>query len=90
MQDWCETDASYRVNPNYVLPPSLRPTKVQKTIAHEHAIDGLVFPSVRDRMILLRGMSVNTGQRLMKGRYDIVEAFYAILNGVCHPTKSWK
>lgn len=59
---------NFRVNPNYVLPNSLRPTKVQKTIAHEHAIDGIIYPSIRDRMILLRG------------RYDIVEAFYAILN----------
>jgi hypothetical protein len=49
---------SFRMNHSYNLPPSLRPTKVQRTIPHEHVIDGMIFPSIRDRMILLRGESL--------------------------------
>lgn len=45
----------------------MRPTAVQRTIPHEHAIDGVPFPSVRDRMILLRG------------RYDLIEAYQGML-----------
>ncbi|KAK8861477.1 hypothetical protein IAR55_002298 [Kwoniella newhampshirensis] len=59
---------NFRLNHEYHLPPSLRPTVVQRTVPHEHAIDGIVFPTVRDRMILLRG------------RYDLVEVFHAILS----------
>ncbi|ORY29518.1 hypothetical protein BCR39DRAFT_531931 [Naematelia encephala] len=59
---------NFRVNHSYSLPLSLRPTRVQRTIPHEHAIDGFIFPSIRDRMILLRG------------RYDLVEAFHGMLN----------
>ncbi|WWC87758.1 uncharacterized protein L201_002650 [Kwoniella dendrophila CBS 6074] len=58
---------NFRANHDYHLPPSLRPTVVQRTIPHEHAIDGIIFPSIRDRMILLRG------------RYDLVEVFHAML-----------
>ncbi|WWD05851.1 hypothetical protein V865_003934 [Kwoniella europaea PYCC6329] len=59
---------NFRMNHEYHLPPSLRPTVVQRTIPHEHAIDGIIFPSIRDRMILLRG------------RYDLVEVFRAMLS----------
>lgn len=55
------------MNHEYHLPPSLRPTVVQRTVPHEHAIDGICFPSLRDRMILLRG------------RYDLVEVFHSLL-----------
>lgn len=58
------------MNHEYMLPPSLRPTPVQQTIPHEHAIDGVLFPSVRDRMILLRG------------RYDLLEAFQGYVTEV--------
>nr|XP_019004725.1 uncharacterized protein I203_02849 [Kwoniella mangroviensis CBS 8507]OCF68186.1 hypothetical protein I203_02849 [Kwoniella mangroviensis CBS 8507] len=58
---------NFRMNHEYHLPPSLRPTVVQRTIPHEHAIDGILFPSIRDRMILLRG------------EYDLVEVFRAML-----------
>ncbi|OCF30477.1 hypothetical protein I316_07859 [Kwoniella heveanensis BCC8398] len=58
---------NFRLNPDYHLPPALRPTVVQRTVPHEHAIDGIIFPSFRDRMILLRG------------RYDLVEVFRAML-----------
>jgi hypothetical protein len=59
--------SSFRVNHAYVLPASMRPTAVQRTIPHEHAIDGVPFPSIRDRMILLRG------------RYDLIEAYQGLL-----------
>ncbi|OWT36314.1 hypothetical protein J008_05776 [Cryptococcus neoformans] len=58
---------NFRMNHEYHLPPSLRPTVVQRTVPHEHAIDGICFPSLRDRMILLRG------------RYDLVEVFHSLL-----------
>jgi len=37
-------------------------------------------------MILLRGESADCTHHheLIIGRYDIIEAFYAILNGVCY------
>ncbi|ODN76777.1 hypothetical protein, variant 1 [Cryptococcus amylolentus CBS 6039] len=59
---------NFRMNHEYHLPPSLRPTVIQRTVPHEHAIDGICFPSMRDRMILLRG------------RYDLVEVFHALLS----------
>ncbi|WVR03908.1 hypothetical protein IAU60_000907 [Kwoniella sp. DSM 27419] len=58
---------NFRMNHEYHLPPSLRPTAVQRTVPHEHAIDGIIFPSIRDRMILLRG------------QYDLVEVFHSML-----------
>lgn len=58
---------NFRINHEYKLPPSLMPTTVQRTMPHEHAIDGILFPSIRDRMILLRG------------RYDLVEAFHGYI-----------
>ncbi|KAI0334760.1 hypothetical protein GY45DRAFT_1241926 [Cubamyces sp. BRFM 1775] len=45
---------NYKRNNNYCLPSSLRPTLVQRTIPHESAIDGVLHPELRDRMILLR------------------------------------
>lgn len=47
---------------------------MQRTLPHEHAIDGILFPNIRDRMILLRG------------KYDLVEAFHAYITEVswCH------
>jgi hypothetical protein len=58
---------NFRINHEYKLPPSLMPTTVQRTMPHEHAIDGILFPSIRDRMILLRG------------KYDLVEAFHGYI-----------
>ncbi|OJA20885.1 hypothetical protein AZE42_00882 [Rhizopogon vesiculosus] len=42
-------------NSAYCLPSSLRPTLVQRTINHESVIDRIIYPELRDRMILLRG-----------------------------------
>ncbi|KAG1755879.1 hypothetical protein EDB19DRAFT_2034509 [Suillus lakei] len=42
-------------NSAYCLPASLRPTLVQRTINHESVIDRLIYPELRDRIILLRG-----------------------------------
>ncbi|KAF9535096.1 hypothetical protein CPB83DRAFT_843463 [Crepidotus variabilis] len=45
---------NYKRNSQYCLPSSLRPTIVQRTIPHESVIDRVLFPELRDRMILLR------------------------------------
>lgn len=58
---------NFRINHEYKLPLSLMPTTVQRTMPHEHAIDGILFPSIRDRMILLRG------------KYDLIEAFHGYI-----------
>ncbi|KAG1753860.1 uncharacterized protein EDB91DRAFT_1242827 [Suillus paluster] len=42
-------------NGAYCLPASLRPTLVQRTINHESVIDRIIYPELRDRVILLRG-----------------------------------
>jgi len=55
---------NYRRNDAYCLPPSLRPSLVQRTVPHESMIDELVNPDLRDSMILLRG------------RYDLVECLH--------------
>ncbi|KAF8528901.1 hypothetical protein BU17DRAFT_73155 [Hysterangium stoloniferum] len=46
---------NFRRNSAYCLPPSLRPTLVQRTVEHEGIIDGIPHPELRNRMILLRG-----------------------------------
>ncbi|ORX33644.1 hypothetical protein BD324DRAFT_639017 [Kockovaella imperatae] len=58
---------NYRLNHSYVLPPSLTPTPIQRTIPHEYVIDGMIYPTLRDRMILLRG------------QYDLVSALTDIV-----------
>ncbi|KAG8803762.1 hypothetical protein FRC18_007228, partial [Serendipita sp. 400] len=45
---------NFKRNPTYRLPASLRPTQVQRTVAHEFIIDGIPIPDVRDKMILLK------------------------------------
>ncbi len=70
---------SFRQNPNYHLPPSLAPTRIQRTIAHEHLIDGVVQPSLRDQMILMRGKynilkvfrDLSTQYEIPGGEYEI-------------------
>lgn len=73
---------SYRQNPNYHLPPSLTPTRIQRTIAHEHLIDGIIQPFLRDSMILMRGESFCLGAALQLcsrvcsiGKYNILKVF---------------
>ncbi|KAH7887920.1 hypothetical protein F5I97DRAFT_921257 [Phlebopus sp. FC_14] len=46
---------NYMRNNAYCLPSSLRPSVVQRTINHESVIDRIVYPDLRDRIILLRG-----------------------------------
>ncbi|GAA5819952.1 hypothetical protein JCM11251_005423 [Rhodosporidiobolus azoricus] len=41
-------------NPNYHLPPSLRMSAVQQTVPHHPFFDGIIFSSMRDRLILLK------------------------------------
>ncbi|GAA5886098.1 hypothetical protein JCM6882_004264 [Rhodosporidiobolus microsporus] len=43
-----------RENPNYHLPPSLRMSTVQQTVPHPPFLDGIIFSSLRDRLILLK------------------------------------
>ncbi|PPQ72348.1 hypothetical protein CVT24_002064 [Panaeolus cyanescens] len=45
---------NYKRNSSYCLPASLRPTVVQRTIPHESAVDCVLHPDLRDRMILYR------------------------------------
>ncbi|OCH88300.1 hypothetical protein OBBRIDRAFT_795349 [Obba rivulosa] len=55
---------NFKRNHNYCLPSSLRPTLVQRSIAHEGVIDSILHPELRDRMILLRA------------RFDLVECLH--------------
>lgn len=55
---------NFKRNHNYCLPSSLRPTLVQRSIAHEGVIDSILHPELRDRMILLRS------------RFDLVECLH--------------
>lgn len=61
---------NYRRNENYHLPPSLRPTLTQRTVQHNGVIDGLIFPTMRDRAILL------------SGRFDLAECFADLMRAV--------
>ncbi|KAG9124045.1 hypothetical protein FRC07_013090 [Ceratobasidium sp. 392] len=61
---------NYRRNENYHLPPSLRPTLTQRTVQHNGVIDGLIFPTMRDRAILL------------SGRFDLAECFADMMRAV--------
>lgn len=61
---------NYRRSENYHLPPSLRPTLTQRTVQHNGVIDGLIFPTMRDRAILL------------SGRFDLAECFADLMRAV--------
>ncbi|KAH7344885.1 hypothetical protein B0J17DRAFT_637379 [Rhizoctonia solani] len=61
---------NYRRSDNYHLPPSLRPTLTQRTVQHNGVIDGLIFPGMRDRAILL------------SGRFDLAECFADLMRAV--------
>ncbi|QRW19216.1 bZIP transcription factor [Rhizoctonia solani] len=61
---------NYRRSENYHLPPSLRPTLTQRTVQHSGVIDGLIFPPMRDRAILL------------SGRFDLAECFADLMRAV--------
>jgi len=58
---------NYKRSTGYFLPSSLRPTLVQRTVPHDNLIDGVVYPEVRDRMILL------------KDRFDLAECLTTLL-----------
>ncbi|GAA5940875.1 uncharacterized protein JCM15063_000906 [Sporobolomyces koalae] len=45
---------SKRDYPDYILPPSLRETATQTLVPHSAVFDGIIFPSLRDRLILLK------------------------------------
>lgn len=43
-----------RSNPSYHLPPALNATVLQKSIPHDTFFDGVIFASLRDRLILCK------------------------------------
>ena len=43
-----------RSDPDYILPPSLKATPTQTLVPHNAIFDGIIFPSLRDRLILLK------------------------------------
>ncbi|GAA5882472.1 hypothetical protein JCM16303_001750 [Sporobolomyces ruberrimus] len=45
---------SKREHPDYILPPSLKATPTQTLVPHSPIFDGIIFPSMRDRLILLK------------------------------------
>ncbi|GAA5965362.1 hypothetical protein JCM3765_004871 [Sporobolomyces pararoseus] len=45
---------SKREHPDYILPPSLKATPTQTLVPHSPIFDGIIFPSLRDRLILLK------------------------------------
>ncbi|GAA5986034.1 hypothetical protein JCM5350_005507 [Sporobolomyces pararoseus] len=45
---------SKREHPEYNLPPSLKATPTQTLVPHSPIFDGIIFPSLRDRLILLK------------------------------------
>jgi hypothetical protein len=59
---------NYKRNTAYHLPASLRPTPVQRSVAHDSVIDGIIHPELRNRMILLRD------------RYDLSECMIQYIN----------
>lgn len=68
---------SYRQNSAYHLPPSLTPTSVQRGVAHEFIIDGVVQPCLRDQLILMRG------------KYDIMTIFQELVTEISIPGGVW-
>ncbi|KAF8325279.1 uncharacterized protein EI90DRAFT_3073689 [Cantharellus anzutake] len=58
---------NYKRSSQYFLPASLRPTLVQRSVPHDNLIDGIVYPEIRDRMILL------------KDRFDLAECLSMFL-----------
>ncbi|KAB5594010.1 BZIP transcription factor [Ceratobasidium theobromae] len=76
---------NYRRSENYHLPPSLRPTLTQRTVQHNGVIDGLIFPTMRDRAILLSGASWPprpTSSNIATGRFDLPECFADLMRAV--------
>ncbi|PVG00980.1 hypothetical protein CPB86DRAFT_812571 [Serendipita vermifera] len=65
---------NYKRNPSYTLPASLRPTHVQRTIAHEGIVDGIPIPELRDRMILY------------KDQFDLIECVHMLLSTIVFHT----
>lgn len=61
---------NYNRNSAYCLPSSLRPTVVQRSMAHEGMIDHIPHPELRDRMIIFRA------------RYDLSECLHDYRRGV--------
>ncbi|BGP32236.1 hypothetical protein JCM10296v2_004017 [Rhodotorula toruloides] len=78
-----------RDNPAYTLPPSLTLTSLQRSVPHPPFFDGIIWPSLRDRLILLKdqfalptliedfcnGVSVNGDDSLAPEAWELSEEF---------------
>lgn len=78
-----------RDNPAYTLPPSLTLTNLQRSVPHPPFFDGIIWPSLRDRLILLKdqfalptliedfcnGVSVNGDDSLAPEAWELSEDF---------------
>ncbi|BGO99790.1 hypothetical protein NBRC10513v2_004018 [Rhodotorula toruloides] len=78
-----------RDNPAYTLPPSLTLTNLQRSVPHPPFFDGIIWPSLRDRLILLKdqfalptliedfcnGVSVNGDDSLAPEAWELSEEF---------------
>jgi len=73
-----------RDNPNYKLPPSLRATITQSSVPHSPFFDGIIFSSLRDRLILLKDQ-----YDLATLLGDLIEAF-SIHGQDCLVPQNWE
>lgn len=63
----------YKKDSSYNLPACLRPTVFQRTVPHDNFIDGIVWPHLRDKLI------VN------KGTFDLADCLHELLsNTIIH------
>ncbi|KAK4049464.1 hypothetical protein OIO90_005415 [Microbotryomycetes sp. JL221] len=78
-----------REQPSYHLPPSLKATVTQQTVPHSQFFDGIIFPSLRDRLILLKdqydlqtllddlldAMQIHDNDILLPSNWELSETF---------------
>jgi hypothetical protein len=77
------------IDPDYTLPPSLKATPTQTLVPHSAIFDGIIFPSLRDRLILLKdqypleeltkdlvgGLSIHGNDLLLAENWEVDESF---------------
>lgn len=73
---------NYRINAHYNLPPSLKPTSLQRSTPHDPAIDGMPWPSIRDKMIQMPQLEPHSVI------IDLIR-FLAVFNGDPNSEKTW-
>jgi hypothetical protein len=63
----------YKKDPSYNLPTSLRPTVFQRTVPHDQFIDGIIWPQMRDNLIM------------HKATFDLADCLHELLmNSIIH------